>query len=147
MVSEEQTVSSQSEFVAQNGMRLTMERNTNQRRAIRRAFEEAGRPLSPLEVLQAAKPYSPSLGIATVYRALKGLTEEGWLLPVELPGESTRFEMAGKPHHHHFACRKCKLVLDLPECRDSFKSQVPPGYTVESHEVVFYGLCPKCARR
>ncbi|MCX7717895.1 MAG: transcriptional repressor [Candidatus Sumerlaeaceae bacterium] len=124
-----------------------MERNTNQRRAIRKAFEETGRPLSPLEVLQAAKPYAPSLGIATVYRALKGLTEEGWLMPVELPGESPRFEMANKPHHHHFSCRKCKLVFDLPECRESFKALVPPNFTVDSHEVVFYGLCPKCGRR
>ena len=34
---------------------LTMERDTRQRRAIRRVIEEAGRPLSPQEVLKVAQ--------------------------------------------------------------------------------------------
>ena len=50
-----------------------MERSTRQRRAIREAFLEAGRPLSPQEVLELARKKVPSLGLATVYRTLKGL--------------------------------------------------------------------------
>ena len=52
---------------------LAMERETRQRRAIRHVIEEAGRPLSPHEVLKGAQVY-PRLGIATVYRTLKGQT-------------------------------------------------------------------------
>jgi Fur family ferric uptake transcriptional regulator len=54
-----------------------MERNTRQRSAIRDAIAVADRPLLPQEVLDAAQPASPGLGIATVYRNLKALLDEG----------------------------------------------------------------------
>ena len=63
-----------------------MERDTQQRRAIRSAIEQADRPLSPREVLDASKTLSPGLGIATVYRTLKSWLESGWLQQVDLPG-------------------------------------------------------------
>ena len=62
-----------------------MDRNTRQRQAIRRIFEEVDRPLSPQEVLPAAQSYVPGLGIATVYRNLKALVTDGWLESVALP--------------------------------------------------------------
>ena len=54
-----------------------MERNTRQRSAIRDAIAQAQRPLLPQEVLEAARTEVPGLGIATVYRNLKALVEEG----------------------------------------------------------------------
>ena len=54
-----------------------MERNTRQRSAIRDAIALADRPLLPQEVLEAAQHEVPGLGIATVYRNLKVLVEEG----------------------------------------------------------------------
>jgi Fur family transcriptional regulator, ferric uptake regulator len=122
-----------------------MERDTAQRRAIRAAFEDANRPLSPREVLVAAQDEVPRLGIATVYRNLKALVDEGWLAPVELPGEPPRYEVAGKEHHHHFMCRECDRLFELHGCTDDLKSGVPRGFRVESHEVVLYGLCRACA--
>ena len=62
-----------------------MERDTQQRRAIRAALERAGRPLSPAEVLDFAKAGCPGLGTATVYRNLKALLAEEWLAQVDLP--------------------------------------------------------------
>lgn len=63
-------------------------RNTKQKGAIRSAFVETDRPLSPEEVLSYAQRGVPDLSIATVYRNLKTMVEEGWLLPVPLPGKS-----------------------------------------------------------
>ena len=54
-----------------------MERNTRQRSAIRDSIARADRPLLPQEVLEAARQDVPGLGIATVYRNLKALVEEG----------------------------------------------------------------------
>ena len=79
-----------------------MERNTRQRSAIREAIAQADRPLLPQEVLDAAQQAVPGMGLATVYRNLKGLVEEGALQAVNLPGENPRFEVAGHQHHHHF---------------------------------------------
>ena len=121
------------------------ERKTQQRDAIRLVLAAADRPLSPQEVLKSAKRRSPGLGIATVYRALKTLSDEGFLVPVDLPGEASRFELAGKKHHHHFHCRDCGRAFDLEGCVPAVHKLAPKGFRVEDHEVVLYGLCAACA--
>ena len=63
--------------------------------SVARALEAAGRPLGALEVLQTAKSGAPGLGIATVYRTLKLLTDQGRIHPVTLDGE-TLYEASGK---------------------------------------------------
>jgi len=118
-------------------------RNTNQRRAIRLAIDEAARPLDANEVLDAAQV--AGLGIATVYRTLKLGVEEGWLVTVELPNAPTRYEMAGKQHHHHFECRSCHKVFDVQGCPGNLGPLVPYGFTLEDHEVILYGRCDQCA--
>lgn len=122
-----------------------MERDTVQRRTIRSVLDDAGRPLSPREVLKAGKDHVPSLGMATVYRTLNSLLEEGFVAAVELPGEPARYEVAGKPHHHHFHCRRCDQVFEVPGCPGNLRSVVPDGFHLESHEVVLYGSCAECA--
>jgi Fur family ferric uptake transcriptional regulator len=122
-----------------------MERNTRQRKAIREAVVQAHRPLLPHEVLQAAQREVPGLGIATVYRNLKALVEDGELLPVKLPGENPRFEVAGHSHHHHFQCRQCQRVFDVHACPGDLQRMAPSGFTVEDHDLTLYGRCSDCA--
>ncbi len=121
-----------------------MERNTRQRGAIRRAFQRASRPLSPTELLGDARRDVGGLGIATVYRNIRALLDEGWLLAVELPGEATRYELAGQPHHHHFRCRCCERVYDVPCTVDGLGNDLPDGFDLEQHEVVLHGTCDHC---
>lgn len=122
-----------------------MERNTIQRRAIHKVLEDIGRPMGPNEIFQEAKAMAPGLGIATVYRTIKRLLEEGWLTAVELPGEAPRYERAGQEHHHHFRCNGCDRVYDLKGCPTSLQTLTPKGFQLESHEVVLYGRCATCA--
>lgn len=122
----------------------TMDRNTRQRQAIRQVFEDADRPLGPQEVLQASQTYTPGIGIATVYRTLKALLRQGWLVSVALPGESSRYEMAGKTHHHHFRCRACNRVYEIDGCLANLQQLTPNGFRLEDHEVVLYGTCNTC---
>lgn len=122
-----------------------MERKTVQRQAIREAIVEAARPLSPQEVLDAARSRVNGLGIATVYRTIKGLLEEGAVQAVELPGEPPRYERAGKPHHHHFRCRTCNKVYEIEGCPKDLKRMAPRGFRVESHDFTLYGVCAACA--
>ena len=121
-----------------------MERNTRQRSAIRDAIALADRPLLPQEVLEAAQHVVPGLGIATVYRNLKALTEEGELQAVTLPGENPRFELVGHQHHHHFQCRQCQRVFDVHACPGDLSRLAPSGFTVEDHDLTLYGRCKDC---
>jgi Fur family ferric uptake transcriptional regulator len=125
---------------------MAMVRKTRQRDAIRKVLEDAGRPLGAQEVLDAAEAEAPGLGIATVYRALKGLLEEGWLASVEIPGEAPRYEPAGKAHHDHFQCRKCERVYEVDDCPVRFP-RLPKGFLLDGHEVVLTGVCADCSKR
>ena len=123
----------------------TMQRTTRQRTAIQHALVQAGRPLAAREILEAAQADVPGLGVATVYRTLKSLLEEGAVLQVDLPGETPIYESAPRSHHHHFRCRKCNGVFEVNACPQDVQSLAPPGFKIEGHEVVLYGLCASCA--
>lgn len=121
-----------------------MNRKTRQREAIRNVFAKARRPLGPQEILSMAQDDVPGLGIATVYRTVKGLVEEGWLAPIDIPGQPTCYEAADLEHHHHFHCRGCGKVYDVDGCPGNVLSIGPPGFKVEDHEVILYGRCKAC---
>lgn len=123
---------------------LPIRRSTRQNNAIRCVLAEAGRPLLPTEILIAAQAIVPSLGMATVYRNLKQLTEDGDVQVVELPGESPRYELCGA-HHHHFLCHQCQRVFDIDTCPGDLQKIAPPGFTVADHDLTLYGTCPQCA--
>lgn len=123
----------------------TGERQTRQRAAIRRALEAEARPLAPAELLSAARGEVPGLGIATVYRTLKALVDDGLAVAVELPGEPARYERTPRGHHHHFRCRACARVYEVPGCARGIAALVPPGFELDGHELVLYGRCDACA--
>jgi len=117
-----------------------------QRAAIRAAFERADRPLSPSEALAAAQQRVERLGIATVYRNIRSLVDEGWLAEVPLPGAPNRYEIAGKHHHHHFRCRICDRVYEVDSCPPDLRELIPRGFRLEGHDITLFGRCADCAR-
>lgn len=121
-----------------------MERSTRQSAAIRAALAAAGRPLSPAEVLDAARAEVSALGMATVYRTLKALVDDGAIQVVTLPGEPPRYETAAHGHHHHFRCDACGKVFDVPGCPGDLGDLAPPGFVVDRHEITLYGRCSAC---
>lgn len=120
-------------------------RNTTQKAAIRRVFEEDDRPLSPQEVHDAAREIVPGIGIATVYRGLKTFVEEGVLQTVAIPEGPPRYELSGKAHHHHFQCRRCDKVYEIHACSGNMGALTPKGFVLEDHEIILYGACSTCA--
>lgn len=124
-----------------------MKRDTAQRRVILRTLAEAPGPLTPQEVHDLARREHEGLGLATVYRNLHRMTEAGDVVEVHLPGDSTRFEPAGRGHHHHFRCQRCDGVFELTAaCPVAMPAGIilPGGYRVRHHELTLYGLCPGC---
>ena len=85
-----------------------------------------------------------SLNQATVYRNVKLLLENGWLKQVCHPSLGTLYERTGKGHHHHFHCRVCNRVYDLPGCALNEREAAPSGFLVEDHECFLFGVCPAC---
>lgn len=124
-----------------------MTRRTSQRRAILHALHEAPGPLTPQEVHRRARREHTSLGLATVYRNLARLEEAGEVEPVHLPDDVTRYEPAGRGHHHHFRCRGCGRVFELDaDCPVAILEglTLPGGFRVEDHALTLYGRCAAC---
>lgn len=121
-----------------------MNRKTRQRDAIRAVFACSKRPLAPLEVLTEARTTVPGMGIATVYRTLKSLVEDGYLKSIEIPGRTTCYEISNLDHHHHFYCQACGKVYDVEGCLAEVGQMCPSGFQIKSHEIFLYGLCPTC---
>lgn len=120
-------------------------RSTRQRSAIRHVIAQADRPLLPTEILVEAQRTVPALGIATVYRNLKLMVDDGELCVVTLPGVTPRFELAESDEHVHLLCRRCSRVFDIYGCPGDFSRILPEGFRVDDYELTLYGVCPACA--
>jgi Fur family ferric uptake transcriptional regulator len=97
------------------------------------------------EVLAAVRTSGRPIARASVFNALRDLVTAGMALLVEVPG-AARYELAG-PGHHHFLCRTCGSITDVP-CVVGDQLCVTPdlaGARVDETTVVFRGLCPACA--
>ncbi len=97
-------------------------------------------------VFSLLKPDHPELSLATVYRNLNQLAENGLLLKIPVPNGADHFDGTLKDHYH-MICEKCGEMVDIPsEYVPKFNWQVEQniGCRITAHTIVFYGLCPKC---
>ena len=120
------------------------ERKTRQKQLIPDILTKAGRPLSVTDILASGKATLPTLGVATVYRTIKRLLDDGEIQAVDIPGDATRYEMA-KAHHHHFKCHACDNVFEIEGCPGNLRQLLPRGFRAESHDLTIYGRCRACA--
>jgi Fur family ferric uptake transcriptional regulator len=104
---------------------------------------------SAQEIYDAVRAGGARVGIASVYRALDGLTELGLAQRVDLGDGVARFERAdpGGEHHHHLVCGDCGKVEPFEDL--ALEAAIAGvaggrGYEVAAHEVVLRGACGDC---
>jgi Fur family transcriptional regulator, peroxide stress response regulator len=82
---------------------------------------------------------------ATVYSSLQSLRDAGLVREVLLDQGVSRYDANVEPHHH-FRCRGCGVIEDIPW------SSLPPvsleglraSLKAESYEVIVHGVCDRC---
>ena len=88
----------------------------------------------------------PKISLATVYRNLNQLVENGEIIRLECNGEAEHYD--GNPKkHYHFICRKCSAIIDVSISDASKINDLvieKDILKVEDHELFFYGLCQNC---
>ncbi len=97
-------------------------------------------------VYEKIKKEMPTISLATVYRNLNQLAENGMIKKVESLDGSVRFDYNTHPHHH-FICTSCNKVYDISH--DIFpdpeeKVFVGTGMIVKSYDFSFKGICADC---
>lgn len=88
------------------------------------------------------------VGLATVYRNLAALAEDGILDTVKSTDGTTLYrECESSEHHHHLVCRSCGKTEELhlkglEETLNEMGREM--GFSALSHTVELTGLCSKC---
>lgn len=124
-----------------------MKRKTSQRTALEQVFLEEDNPLTIEQILESGRRSVESLNQATVYRTIKLLLEKGTIRQIYHPSLGTLYERTDKAHHHHFYCRICRRVYDVPGCVLDKLQAAPAGYVVEDHEYFLAGVCSACRQQ
>ena len=125
-----------------NGLRCTP-----QRYAVMAFLMECNRHPTASEIFEAVNRVDPRSSRATTYNNLRDLVKAGLVREVAVEGRAGRFDAAGMPHHH-FICDRCGNVEDM-EWYDVPRpnSRALGERVVRDCELIFRGLCTKCAAR
>lgn len=96
----------------------------------------------------AMKEIDPGIGIATVYRNLTILQEDGVIRSVGTVDGQERYDADFHPHGH-FICHCCGRVMDVEfseqEPFSLFSSLAPEGCVVKGCDIQLNGLCRNCS--
>ena len=97
------------------------------------------------QILNDLNENVPISSQATVYTALQALREVGLIKEVLLEPGVCRYD-ANVESHHHFRCRCCGVIEDIPwETFQPLDLQgLRPGITPERYEVIVEGVCDRC---
>ncbi len=124
--------------------------NTNARAVLDMLRASPDHPTA-LEVYEAVRRSRPRIGLATVYRILHQLTEQGLIKELEYGSGCSRFD-ARTCRHDHAVCTECKALLDIPQdiqfSNEALQAAAQSaGFELGSHEVRIYGRCTTCRTR
>ena len=134
-----------SSLLRQKGYKLTP-----QRRAVINAIAGSNNHVTPAELYEKAHGEHAGVGLVTVYRTLKMLSNMG--LICEMHGEGgSRSYLLRRPmeHHHHLVCSGCGFVVDFASCALSDLERRlidSTGFVMEDHVLEFHGRCPRCQK-
>lgn len=99
------------------------------------------------ELYRLVRHRLPTISIATVYRNLEILSDEGQIWKMDVAGTQRRFD-ANTANHYHIRCGSCGRVDDVhmePITTIEDTAEKISGYRVLTHRVEFLGICPDCA--
>lgn len=131
------------ETLRARGLRLT-----EPRRLILDAVRTTDAHPSAFAVYRTVRRRRPRVSLATVYRNLRRLAAEGFLLE-RAGADGLRFD-GNIERHDHFTCLSCRRVFDVPPARAAgarHRVSVRTGFEVLDHRVEFYGRCAACRGR
>lgn len=123
-------------------------RVTEPRLAVYRLLAELGGHRSADELFGELSRRAAGVSRMSVYNALATLHGVGLVTQADAGGGRTLYETNGAAHHH-FVCRRCGRVLDVPCVRGRRPClALPPGVgSADEAQIVFRGVCRACAGR
>jgi Fur family ferric uptake transcriptional regulator len=126
-------------------------KTSKKRTSVINYFLEEDRHFTVEELYNEIKKVNPQISYATVYRALKLLTNMELARICQFKGKETRFEPRHRSEHHdHLICSKCGQIIEFSHDEiEKLQRKVAAShrFKVESHKLELYGLCEKCVQK
>lgn len=121
-------------------------RSTRPRLLVLRFLRERSGHHSADEIQAALDAADEHVLRGSVYNVLNKLMSRRLVMQADVGPGRALYE-SGSPWHHHFVCRKCEAVLDVPcvEPDQPCLSPSLPGAQVDEAQIIFRGLCAACA--
>ncbi len=105
--------------------------------------------LSADDVAAAVRERVGSVSTQATYDVLRACTDAGIVRRIEPDGSPALYELRVGDNHHHLICRLCRAIEDV-DCAAGSKPCLDPiddhGYLINEAEVVYWGVCPACAK-
>ncbi|MDH5476781.1 MAG: transcriptional repressor [Nitrospinota bacterium] len=142
-----QALKKYSEYLSRNGLKSTVQRDI-----IINEFLRVKGHLSVDELHSRLKLTHSSIGLATVYRTLKILSEAGLAHERQFQDGFTRYEYTGPGdvHHDHIVCVSCGHVEEF-ENRQIEELQKQEAdrhhFKMLDHKFEIYGICKECQEK
>lgn len=114
--------------------------------AVLALLEELGGHRAVDDLVTVLEEREEPLPRGTVYNVVGDLSDAGVIMAADAEPGAALYEVA-EEWHHHFVCRDCGAVHDVP-CtvgdRPCLQATLP-GAEVEEAQVIFRGRCRACA--
>ena len=97
------------------------------------------------ELYEAIKKKFPSISLATVYKNINAMMEQGFIQEVKVPGQKSKYELTKAPHSH-VVCESCGKVedIDLDLEKVTHRAANMSHYEIKEKALVLTGICPAC---
>jgi Fur family ferric uptake transcriptional regulator len=129
---------------------MTVRRETRQRSAVAGALGESAEFISAQEIHARLRGDGGGVGLATVYRTLQHLAEDGEVDVLRTgDGEAVYRRCRSMGHHHHLTCRSCRRTVELDNAaveRWARSVGQEHGFVDVDHVVEVFGTCADCVR-
>ncbi|MBD5829436.1 Fur family transcriptional regulator [Janibacter melonis] len=124
-------------------------RPTRQRVAVAEALSRSQSFESAQELHTRLSSAGERVGLATVYRALQAMADDGDVDVVRTDEGESLYRRCSTGHHHHLVCRECGRAVEVegPTVeRWADRVSAEHGFTQVEHTLEIFGRCADCSR-
>jgi len=130
----------------EQGLRLTPQRVAIVRELVTRCDHPSVEQLHT-----AILPEFPTTSLATVYKTIHLLKEQGEVLELGFGELGSRYDGRRPKPHPHLICTNCGAISDPPSQGPQLEELVASlagqtGFAVTAHRFDLFGLCPACRK-
>lgn len=127
-------------------LKIPNRRSTKQREIVLNELKALYTHPTALELFKIINKKFPNIGVATVYRNLELLQQEGIIIKLNSREKEAHYDGDITPHLH-LICKKCGEIFDIDDCNKiNIRSEKIEkiGFKPDFRYLEIHGICKNC---